>query len=371
MAREEAGGELAMAGNFTVLPNGLYDAFADGELTPSMFLAMTFLHRWANWSSGVVRKMRAGRMENATNGVYSASTFQEALRDLKRAGRIADDHVQGSRSWYAITINNFTVLSGPLKDQVINPSEIKDWRRSRASRAAENQSESGVNAGRGRAEAVTVLEVSLEFKKNSDQSLSLSSSLPPSLSAEAEDSAEQRDTQKPKAELDPFLESQRSTEKQYYIDLQSNEGNMRTLSARATAVSVLRELFGQPYTPFHEEGSLPRFLQYFNPSNCEDDLCEELHHSIMAFVTWVKARPKLAQKFLSLNDFWFHFLNESGRPNGLRPQFEAFTRSITEKVESSEAERAEQLKYLEGETDFFDEAGEMDTVTAIRADELD
>jgi len=162
-----------MADKFTIIPNELFDALANGDLTPSMFLAMQLLHRWADWQTGVVRKVRAGRMEDATSGAYSASTFQEALRNLVKAGRISSDHRSGSRSWYSITLLNYTVLSGNLKDQVINPSEIKDWRVSRKSRWGENQGVTGVRSGcdRGEAqgEAGGVLESSLESEQESSQ----------------------------------------------------------------------------------------------------------------------------------------------------------------------------------------------------------
>jgi hypothetical protein len=170
-----------MATDFTVIPNELFDALASGDLTPSMFIAMQFLHRWADWQTGVVRKVRAGRMEDAANGAYSASTFQEALRNLKRAGRISSDHRGGSRSWYCITLCNYTVLSGSLKGQVLNASETRDWRVFRKSRRGENQPEAGVRPGcdRGEAqgEAMRVLKSSQEFSQESRQKSSQESSL--------------------------------------------------------------------------------------------------------------------------------------------------------------------------------------------------
>jgi hypothetical protein len=169
-----------MADKFTIIPNELFDALANGDLTPSMFLAMQLLHRWADWEKGVVRKVRSGRMEDATNGTYSASTFQEALRNLVKAGRILSAHRAGSRSWYSITLLNYTALSGDLKDQVINPSEIKDWRVSRKSRRGENQGEAGVRPGRDRGEAqgeaMGVLESSQDFSLESEQESSQESS---------------------------------------------------------------------------------------------------------------------------------------------------------------------------------------------------
>jgi IS4 transposase len=34
-----------MADKFTIIPNELFEALANGDLTPSMFIAMQFLHR--------------------------------------------------------------------------------------------------------------------------------------------------------------------------------------------------------------------------------------------------------------------------------------------------------------------------------------
>lgn len=34
---------------FTRVPDALYDALRDGEITPLMFNIMLHLHRWANW----------------------------------------------------------------------------------------------------------------------------------------------------------------------------------------------------------------------------------------------------------------------------------------------------------------------------------
>jgi hypothetical protein len=166
-----------MANDFTIIPNELLDALASGDLTPSMFIAMQLLHRWADWETGVVRKVRAGRLEDATNGTYSASTFQEALRNLVKAGRISSDHRGGSRSWYSITILNYTVRIGNLKDKVLNRSEIKDWRVSRKSRRGENQPETGVRPGCDRGEIQCEAGGVLESSQKSSQEFKRESSL--------------------------------------------------------------------------------------------------------------------------------------------------------------------------------------------------
>jgi hypothetical protein len=115
---------------FAIIPYELYDDLANGEITLSMFQALILLHKWADWGTGVVRKVRASRMEQAS-GEHgpAARTFQRALKNLHDSGRITSYHVAGSRSWYKIAINNFTALSGALKDTVSDRSRIY-WDRS-------------------------------------------------------------------------------------------------------------------------------------------------------------------------------------------------------------------------------------------------
>ena len=48
---------------------------------------------------------------------------------------------------------------------------------------------------------------------------------------------------------------------------------------------------------------------------------------MLLFMEWVRLSPKLNKKFLSVKDFFFHWLNQSGNEDGLRHQFEAIYRS--------------------------------------------
>jgi hypothetical protein len=48
---------------------------------------------------------------------------------------------------------------------------------------------------------------------------------------------------------------------------------------------------------------------------------------IKGFIQWILARPKLATKFLTMKDFFFHFNNQSGSEEGLIWQYEAFYRA--------------------------------------------
>jgi hypothetical protein len=129
--REENSGQEAtppITEYFCRLPYSVFDSRESGELTPSMFLAMVWLFKWADWSSGSIEKMCAERLVWATEGEFEKRTFEEALQNLQKAGWIHSHHKQGSKRPYRVDICNYVALSGAQKNQILNPSEIKTWR---------------------------------------------------------------------------------------------------------------------------------------------------------------------------------------------------------------------------------------------------
>jgi hypothetical protein len=134
---------------FARIPYSLFDARERDELTGCMFTAMMWLYKWADWSTGTVRKFTAERLVWATVGEYAKRTFEEAIQNLVKAGWVRSENVPGSKKPYALTICNYLALSGALKNQIINHSEIKTWRPSDKEGRADNRADS---AQMGRAE---------------------------------------------------------------------------------------------------------------------------------------------------------------------------------------------------------------------------
>jgi len=114
---------------FARIPYALFEARERGAITPSMFLAMLWCYRWADWSTGSIEKMCAERLVWATDGESARRTFQEALHGLAEAGWIVSHCPRGGTRPYRVDICNYVALSGALKGQVLNPSEIKGWRK--------------------------------------------------------------------------------------------------------------------------------------------------------------------------------------------------------------------------------------------------
>ena len=75
---------------FARIPYAVFDARENGELTPSMFLAMVWLFKWADWSSGSVEKMCAERLVWATEGELKSEPSKRLYKTCKkRAGYTA------------------------------------------------------------------------------------------------------------------------------------------------------------------------------------------------------------------------------------------------------------------------------------------
>jgi hypothetical protein len=124
----EIHGESENHAYFIRIPYDLDDALECGKLTPCMYLVMIKLYRWADWSTGVVRKVSADRLVWATNGAYKKRTFQLALHYLDKARYISSGCVQGRNGFYPVTINNYLALSGAQAGSVLSPCKLKDWR---------------------------------------------------------------------------------------------------------------------------------------------------------------------------------------------------------------------------------------------------
>ena len=126
---------------FARIPYALYDALEKDGITLTMFAVMTWLYKWADWSTGTVRKACAERLMWATNGTIAKRTLQQAIHDLHVSCLITCHRKGGSKKPYKVTINNYLALSGARKGSVINPSEIKSWRGSDSSSCADRRVE--------------------------------------------------------------------------------------------------------------------------------------------------------------------------------------------------------------------------------------
>lgn len=110
---------------FARIPYSLFSALEKNEINGCEFLAMSWFYKWADWSTGIVRKVTAARLVWATAGSYSDRTFQRAVHRLHEVGLIVSSGKQGSRKPYQVVINNYLALSGTNKDAMINVAESK------------------------------------------------------------------------------------------------------------------------------------------------------------------------------------------------------------------------------------------------------
>jgi hypothetical protein len=132
---------------FTRVPDALYDALRDGEITPLMFDIMTHLHRWANWNTGIVQTCNAKRLRTALGGqhddrVPEERTIQRAVQGLDEAGWIISGYVRGMKVPYGVQITNF--LPAPDVDgekALIIPMETKHWKETSAFQGADEGAE--------------------------------------------------------------------------------------------------------------------------------------------------------------------------------------------------------------------------------------
>jgi hypothetical protein len=323
---------------FAIIPYDLYEDLANGEITLSMFEAMILLHKWADWETGTVRKVRAGRLSTAMGDHGPAArTFQRALKNLHDSGRIYSHHVPGSRSWYKIDINNYTALSGALKDTVLRPTELKDWKVSDSVEGAEQVGEDALEEyPEDGCEEATVL-------KSSQQSIQTSSSQSEKESTiSLTNSAISNLSELPAIVPVPYDQrSSRSVEEsgsaygeEWFKDLQG-EADLDGSLVRETARIVSEDLLGQKYLPFHEKTILPLFAELFSNGTP----AQTLYHKIRFFREWVVTKG-LGPKFTSVKDFFYHWNNESGRENGFRQQFEADWRAASpDEVSLKEAKK--------------------------------
>jgi hypothetical protein len=132
---------------FARVPYAIFDARQNDELTGSMFITMVWLYKWADWSTGVIRRFDASRLEAATCGEFTQRTFEWAVQKLVVAGWLRSGHVRGSRKPFAVTICNYVALSGARKNKILNPSTIKSWRDSESADCADDCADVAVNDG--------------------------------------------------------------------------------------------------------------------------------------------------------------------------------------------------------------------------------
>lgn len=106
------------------IPDALIQQMMEGEITAAMLLTMCVLYKWANWSTGEVRRVCASSMCYATGKAYSERTFSECLRKLEWMRWITRHMVTGSTKWYRVTIHNYKTTDDAGKVHIINPSDI-------------------------------------------------------------------------------------------------------------------------------------------------------------------------------------------------------------------------------------------------------
>ncbi len=132
---------------FTRVPDALYDALRDGQITPLMFDIMLHLHHWADWNTGVVRVCNAKRLRAAMGGHYDdrvaeERTIQRAVQGLDEAGWIISGYVRGMKQPYGVQITNFQPAADTDGEKaLIIPIETKHWKETAAFQGADEDAE--------------------------------------------------------------------------------------------------------------------------------------------------------------------------------------------------------------------------------------
>ncbi|MGA8621117.1 MAG: hypothetical protein WB660_21660 [Candidatus Sulfotelmatobacter sp.] len=85
----------------------LFEQMQNGEVTVAMFIAMSWLYRWSDWTTGRVNHASAGGPHAATAYAYSVRTFQLAMKRLEEMGWITRHTVNGSHKDYPVTLHNY------------------------------------------------------------------------------------------------------------------------------------------------------------------------------------------------------------------------------------------------------------------------
>lgn len=106
------------------IPDALVQQMLDGEITCAMLTTMTILYKWANWNTGLVRRVCASSLWYASQKAFSERTFSEALRKLEWMRWITRKLTPGSTNWYPVMIHNYKIYDDAGKVQIINRTKV-------------------------------------------------------------------------------------------------------------------------------------------------------------------------------------------------------------------------------------------------------
>jgi hypothetical protein len=133
---------------FVRVPEALYDALRDGEITPLMYDIMTHLHRWADWSTGIVRSVNAKRLRSALGGhhfdedIAAERTIQRHMQGLDEAGWLISGYVNGMKQPYGVQITNYQPAADEDGEKaLIIPMETNHWKETSAFQGGEEGGE--------------------------------------------------------------------------------------------------------------------------------------------------------------------------------------------------------------------------------------
>jgi len=114
---------------FVALPHTVYNAYNDGEITPSMFDALLWLHRKADWATGKVKKVTAKFMVADHGKRFTERAYQDALKNCHDCGWITSHHVRGEKGWYWVTLHNYVARTGAMIGKVLSPKNVRAYKK--------------------------------------------------------------------------------------------------------------------------------------------------------------------------------------------------------------------------------------------------
>jgi len=144
--------------DYTALPNQLFRDLREGKINNTMFDILAWLHMRADYSTGIVKKVSAKRIQAEMWGdeydeAPSLRTIQKWMKVLETCGYIKSLHLQGTRRSYLVVINNYCTAKrdengkivrdadGDAEEIVLRPIETSDYRDLLASSCADDDAE--------------------------------------------------------------------------------------------------------------------------------------------------------------------------------------------------------------------------------------
>jgi len=131
---------------FVRTPESICDDAQFGKMPYGMFTVLFWLHRRANWTTGIVKYSSPEIISRCTQGTLPVKAAQRAMHRAELQGYITCGIVRGSTDNYPVMIHNYTATFQDKTGEeivthtrVINKRELRTWKQVRAAGSKENR----------------------------------------------------------------------------------------------------------------------------------------------------------------------------------------------------------------------------------------